>query len=189
MMQESGYYQRDKTRWRTLYWTVREIIQWTLAITRGNHLLQAIAKEQIIFSQVRFLFCSIFPPRTSICIEYSFTSVTCIKFRELVRKWHHNSDDSTDIVLVIIINIIGCLLQFNIKLCNSSSAMVFIFCCPDSRPDDLFSLVKVWICWCTSVFFSKHLIELSPILSSTVGQIVKTKFRVNLKYNKELRRK
>ena len=30
-MQGSGYYQRDKTRRRTLYWTVREIIQRTLA--------------------------------------------------------------------------------------------------------------------------------------------------------------
>ena len=29
-MQGPGYYQRDKKRWRTLYWTVREIIQWTL---------------------------------------------------------------------------------------------------------------------------------------------------------------
>ena len=38
---------------------------------RGIHLLQAIAKEHIIFSHVRFLFCSIF--------EYSSTSVTCIK--------------------------------------------------------------------------------------------------------------
>ena len=32
VMQGSGYYQRDKTRWRTLYWTVREIIQRKLAI-------------------------------------------------------------------------------------------------------------------------------------------------------------
>ena len=30
VMQGSGYYQTDKTRWRTLYWTVREIIQRTL---------------------------------------------------------------------------------------------------------------------------------------------------------------
>ena len=37
--------------------------------------------------------------------------------------------------------------------------------------------IKVWICWCTSVFFYKHLIELSPILSIAVGQIVKTKGR------------
>ena len=44
--------------------------------------------------------------------------------------------------------------------------------------------VKVWICWCTSVFFSKQLIELSPILSITVGQTEKTKFLVNLKYHK-----
>ena len=32
VMQGSGYYQRDKTRWRTLYWTIREIIQRKLAI-------------------------------------------------------------------------------------------------------------------------------------------------------------
>ena len=31
VMQGSEYYQRDKTRWRTLYWLVREIIQRTLA--------------------------------------------------------------------------------------------------------------------------------------------------------------
>ena len=37
--------------------------------------------------------------------------------------------------------------------------------------------IKVWICWCTSVFLYNHLIELSPILSITVGQIVKTKVR------------
>ena len=45
---------------------------------RGIHLLQAIAKERIIFSHVRFLFCSIF--------DYSSTSVTCIKISSLGKK-------------------------------------------------------------------------------------------------------
>ena len=67
-------------------------------LPRGIHLLQVIAKEQIIFSHVRCLFCLIFfPPKTNICIEYSSTSMTC-KFRDLVRKCHHNSDNSTDII-------------------------------------------------------------------------------------------
>ena len=59
--------------------------------------------------------------------------------------------------------------------------MAFIFCSPVSRPDDLFSLLKfgfVGVHQYSVVFFSKHLIELSPILSSTVGQIVKTKVLV-----------
>ena len=107
MMQGSGYYQRDKTGWRTLYWTVREITQRKFAITRGIHLLQAIAKEQNIFSHVRFMFCSIFSPRTNICIEYSSTSVTSVlTFRDLVRKWHHNSDDSTDIIFRLILSVL-----------------------------------------------------------------------------------
>ena len=29
VMQESGYYQRYKSKWRTIYWTVKEIIQRT----------------------------------------------------------------------------------------------------------------------------------------------------------------
>ena len=32
VMQESGYYQSDKTRWQTLYWTIRDIIQRKLVI-------------------------------------------------------------------------------------------------------------------------------------------------------------
>ena len=48
----------------------------------------------------------------------------------------------------------------------------------------LFHYIKVSICWFISVFFSKHLLELSPILSIIVGQIMKTKVGVNLKYNK-----
>ena len=62
--------------------------------------------------------------------------------------------------------------------------MAFVFCCPVSRPDDLFSLLRfgfVGLHWYSS---SQHLIELSPILIITVGQVGKTKFRVNLKYHK-----
>ena len=36
------------------------------------------------------------------CIKYSSTSVTCI-FRDLVRKWRHNSDDSTDVIFRLIL--------------------------------------------------------------------------------------
>ena len=64
-------------------------------------------RNKLFFSHVRFLFCSIFPPRTNICIEYSSTSVTSVStFRDLVRKWHHNSDDSTDIIFKIILSVL-----------------------------------------------------------------------------------
>ena len=62
--------------------------------------------------------------------------------------------------------------------------MAFIFSCPVSRQDDLFSLLKfgfVGVHW-----YSSYLIELSPIISITVGKFVKTKFRVNLKYHKTI---
>ena len=51
-------------------------------------------RKKNISYHLRFLFCSISPPRTNICIEYSSTSVTSVlTFRDLVRKWHHNSDE------------------------------------------------------------------------------------------------
>ena len=62
--------------------------------------------------------------------------------------------------------------------------MAFIFCCPILKPDDLFSLLKfgfVDVHWYSS---SQHLMELSPILSITVAEFVKNKFRVNLKCHK-----
>ena len=56
--------------------------------------------------------------------------------------------------------------------------MAFIFCCPVSRPDDLFSLLKFG-------FVGVHQYSsLNTLLSITVGQIVKTKVRVNLQYIK-----
>ena len=50
-----------------------------LTTTAETYSGKAIAKEQIIVSHVRFLFCSIFHPRTNIYIAHSSTSVTCIK--------------------------------------------------------------------------------------------------------------
>ena len=64
-------------------------------------------RNKLFFCHVRFLFFSIFPPRTNICIEYSSTSVTSVlTIRDLVRKWHHNSDDSTDIIFKIILSVL-----------------------------------------------------------------------------------
>ena len=95
MMQGSGYYQRDKTRWRTLYWTVREIIQRKLTFIPWHSFAASnIEGKKKISYHVRFLFCSISPPRPNICIAYSSTSVTSVlTFSDLVRKWHHNSDE------------------------------------------------------------------------------------------------
>ena len=104
-MQGSGYYRRDKTRWRILHWTVREIIQQTLAIIPW-HSFAASNREGTnkFFSRS---FCLIFCPKNKYlyCIEYSSTSVTC-KFRDLVRKWYHNSDVSTDIIFRLILSVL-----------------------------------------------------------------------------------
>ena len=127
-MQGSAYYQRDKTRWRTLYWTVREIIQRTLAIILWNSFAASNSERTNYFFSRSF----------SVLFNFS-TSVTCIKISWLGKKMHHNSDDSSDIIFRLILSV---LLQFNIKLCNSSTAMAFIFWRPVSRPDDLFSLLK-----------------------------------------------
>ena len=134
-MQGSGYYQRDKPRWRTLYWTVREIIQRTLAIIPWHSFAESNSEgPNYFFSRSCPLFFFLtFPTRTNICIEYSSTSVTS-KFRDWVRKWHHNPDDRTDIIFRLILSV----LHFSLI----SSAMALIFCCPVSRPDDLFSLLK-----------------------------------------------
>ena len=55
VMQGSGYYQRDKTRWRTLYWTVREIIQRKLAIIPWHSFAASNSEGKIIFSHVCFV--------------------------------------------------------------------------------------------------------------------------------------
>ena len=106
VMQRSGYHRREKTRWRTLSSGPSErLSSGRQPLSRGIHLLQAILKEQIILSHVRFVFSLIFPPTRNICIAYSSTSLTC-KFRDLVRKWHHNSDDSTDIIFRLILSVL-----------------------------------------------------------------------------------
>ena len=139
-----------------------------------------IAKEQTIFSHVCFLFCLIF---LSVLNTFS-VSLTC-KNIDLVRKWHHNPDDSTDILFRLTLPVLHFSLN-NIKLCNSSSAMAFIFLLNIFKARWSVFTIKVWICWCTfSILSSKHLIiELFPMLSITVGHFVKVKFRVNIKYHK-----
>ena len=49
VMQGSGYYQRDKTRWRTLYWLGREIIQRTLAIIPWHSFAASNSEEPNYF--------------------------------------------------------------------------------------------------------------------------------------------
>ena len=98
-------------------------------------------KEQNTFSLRSFSVLFKFPsehPREQISVLNIFsTSVTC-NFLDSIRKWHLNPDDSTEIKFRLILSV----LQFNIKLCNSSSAIAFIFCCPVSRPGGLFSLLN-----------------------------------------------
>ena len=61
-MQGSGYYQRDKTRRRTLYWTVREIIQRTLAFipehsfAAGNSSLNQRARMSFLHPARTYLY-------------------------------------------------------------------------------------------------------------------------------------
>ena len=94
MMQGSGYYQRDKTRWRTLYWTVREIIQRKLTIIPWHSFAVSNREGTKYFLPRSFSVLFNFPPRTNTCIEYSSTSVTSVlTFSDLERKWHHNSDE------------------------------------------------------------------------------------------------
>ena len=73
VMQGSGYYQRDKTRWRTLYWTVREIIQRTLAIFPWHSFAASNSEGKNYFLSRSFsVLFNFLPPRTNICIENIF---------------------------------------------------------------------------------------------------------------------
>ena len=106
-VQGSGYYQRDKTRLRTLYWTVREIIQWTLAIIPWRSFAASNSEgTNWFFSRSFSVLFNFLPPRTNWSVLNIFsTSVTC-KFLNLVRKWHHNPDDSTDITFRLILSVL-----------------------------------------------------------------------------------
>ena len=79
----------------------------TFAIIPWRSFVASNSEEKnSFFSRSFSVQCSIFPPRTNICIEYSSTSVTSVlTFRNLVRKWHHNSDDTTDIIFKIILSV------------------------------------------------------------------------------------
>ena len=69
VMQGSGYYQRDKTRWRTLYWTVREIIQRKLAIIPWHSFAASNSEgTNYFFSRSFSVLFNFLPPRTNICI-------------------------------------------------------------------------------------------------------------------------
>ena len=106
-MQGYGYYQRDKTRWRILYWTVREIIQRTLAIIPW-HSFTASSSEGTNYFFLTFVFCFVqFFPREQISVLNIVPPPwPVLKFRDLVRKWHHNSDDSTDIIFRLILSVL-----------------------------------------------------------------------------------
>ena len=81
-----------------LYWTVTEIIQRTLDIFTAFHSFAASNSEGINPRSFSVLF-NFLPPRTNICIIFHL--VTC-KYLDLVRKWHHNPGDSTDIIFRLI---------------------------------------------------------------------------------------
>ena len=102
VMQGYGYYQRDKTRWRTLHWTVREVIQRTLAIIPWHSFAASSSEGTNYFSHVRFLFCLLLFPREQISVLKIFSTSVTSKFLDLVRKWHHNPDANTDIIFRLI---------------------------------------------------------------------------------------
>ena len=80
-----GYYQRDKTRGRTL-----AIIPW--------HSFAASNSEgtNYFFSLSFSVLFNFLPQQTlNICIEYIFQ-----------RNWHHNPDDSTDIIFRLILSVL-----------------------------------------------------------------------------------
>ena len=86
VMQGSGYYQRDKTRWRTLYWTVREIIQRKLAIIPWHSFAASNSEGTNYFFSRSFCFVQFSAAKTNMCIEYSSTSVTRLKISWLGKK-------------------------------------------------------------------------------------------------------
>ena len=98
VMQGSGYYQRHKTGWQTLYWTV--------IIPRHSFAASNSERTNYFFSRSFSVLFYFLPPRTNIYVLNIFsTSVTC-NFLDLVRKWHHHSDDSTDIIFRLILSVL-----------------------------------------------------------------------------------
>ena len=87
VMQESGYYQSDKTRWQTLYWTIREIIQ-----QKVSHYLVAFIcckqqrRNKLFF--LTFVLCFVlFFPREQISVLNKVPPPwPVLKFHDLVRK-------------------------------------------------------------------------------------------------------
>ena len=73
--------------------------QRTLAITPWHSFAASNSEgTNYFFSRSFSVLFNFFPPRTNICTEYSFTSMSSKSCSLLVRKWHHNLDDSTDII-------------------------------------------------------------------------------------------
>ena len=102
-MQGSGYNQRDKTRWKTLYWLVREIIQRTLAIIPWHSFAASNSEGTNYFFSRPFSVLFNFSPvnKYLFWIWFRPTAWPVLKFRDVVRKWHHNSDNTTDTRLII----------------------------------------------------------------------------------------
>ena len=75
--------------------------------------------------------------------------MTC-KFLDLVRKWHHNPDDSTDIIFRLILSA----LPFSLKSsCVIHHLLWHLFFAAQFQGQMSVFTIKVWICWCTLVFF------------------------------------
>ena len=98
-------------------------------------------------------------PRTKLSVLNIFsTSVTC-KFLDLIRKWHHNPDDSTDIIFRLILSV------FPFSLISRSvihhQLWRLFFCCLVAGPDDLFSIYLDFLVY---TFVGEHLFFLLSYL-------------------------
>ena len=82
-----------------------EIIQRKLAMIPLHSFAASNSEGTYYFFSRSFSVLFNFSP--NICIEYSSTSVTSVlTIRDLVGKWHHNSDDNTDIIFKIILSVL-----------------------------------------------------------------------------------
>ena len=140
VMQGSGYYQRGKTRWKTLYWIVREIIQRTLTFIPW-HSFAASSNEGADCYFSRCFFFQFFPYEQISALNIVPPPWPVLRFLDLVRKWHHNSNDSTDIIFRLTLSV----LYFSL----TSSCVIhhlpwhlFFAAQFQGQIDDLFSLLK-----------------------------------------------